>query len=63
MHAKSLSCPTLWGPMDCSPPDSFVHGISQARILPDWVAISSSRESSDPRVEPKSPVLAGILYH
>ena len=25
--------------MDCSPPDSFVHGISQARVL-DWVAIS-----------------------
>ena len=25
--------------MDCSPPGSFVHGISQARIL-EWVAIS-----------------------
>ena len=36
------SCPTLWDPMDCSPPGSFVHGISQARIL-EWVAISSSR--------------------
>ena len=21
------SCPTLWNPMDCSPPGSFVHGI------------------------------------
>ena len=29
----------------CSPPGSFVHGISQARIL-EWVAISSSRDSS-----------------
>ena len=32
-------------PMDCSPPGSSVHGISQARIL-KWVAISFSRESS-----------------
>ena len=31
-----------------SPTDSFVHGISQARIL-ESVAISSSRESSQPR--------------
>ena len=31
--------------MDCSPPGSSVHGISQARIL-EWVAISSSRGSS-----------------
>ena len=23
------SCPTLWGPLDCSPPDSSVHGILQ----------------------------------
>ena len=27
------SCPTLWGPMDCSPPGSSVHGILQPRIL------------------------------
>ena len=33
--------------MDCSPPGSSVHGISQARIL-EWVAISSSRGSSWP---------------
>ena len=31
-----------------SPPASFVHGILQARLL-EWVAISSSRESSCPR--------------
>ena len=35
-------CPTLCDPMDCRPPGSSVHGISQARIL-EWVAISSSR--------------------
>ena len=34
--------------MDSSPPDSSVHGISQARIL-EWFAISSSRSSSLPR--------------
>ena len=42
------SCLTLCDPMDCSPPGSSVHGISQARIL-QWVAISSFRESSRPR--------------
>ena len=35
-------------PIDCSPPGSSVHGISQARIL-EWVAISFSRESFWPR--------------
>ena len=38
LHGCSVtqSCPTLWDPMDCSPPGSSVHGISQARIL-EWV--------------------------
>ena len=39
------SCPTLWDPVDRSPPGSSVHGILQARIL-EWVAISFSRGSS-----------------
>ena len=38
----------LCDPMDCSPPGSSVHGILQARILV-WVAISSSKGSSQPR--------------
>ena len=42
------SRPTLCDPMDCSPPGSSVHVIFQARIL-EWVAISSSRESSQTR--------------
>ena len=42
------SCPTLCNPMDCSPPDPSVHGILQTRIL-EWVAISFSRGSSQPR--------------
>ena len=35
-------------PMDCRPPGSSIHGISQARKL-KWVAISFSRGSSRPR--------------
>ena len=34
--------------MDCSPPGSSVCGILQARIL-EWVAMPSSRGSSQPR--------------
>ena len=37
-------CPTLCDPLDCSPPGSPVHGISQARIL-GWDDISSSKGS------------------
>ena len=40
--AKSLhSCPTLWDPIDGSPPGSPVPEIVQARTL-EWVAISFS---------------------
>ena len=42
------SCPTLCDPMDCSPPGSSVHGIFQAVVL-EWIAISFSRGSSQPR--------------
>ena len=42
------SCPTLCNSINCSPPGSSVHGIFQARIL-EWVAISFSRGSSQPR--------------
>ena len=42
------SCMTLCNPMDCSLPGSSVYGISQARTL-EWIAISSSRGSSQPR--------------
>ena len=48
VHACAQSCLTLCDPVDCSPPDSAVHGISQARTL-EWVAISFSRGSSGPR--------------
>ena len=47
--SKSLQlCLTLWNPVDCSLPDSSVHGILQARVL-EQVAISYSRGASRPR--------------
>ena len=42
------SDPTLGDPTDCSPPDSSIHGVLQARIL-EWAAMSASRGSSQPR--------------
>ena len=51
-----FSCVGLFTtPLDCSPPDSSVRGILQARIL-EWVAIPFSRGSSQPRVQ------TGISY-
>jgi len=50
--------------MDCSPPDSSVYGILQARIL-EKVVISLSRGSSDPGTKPTSltsPALAGGFF-
>ena len=44
--------------MDCSPPGSSVHGISQARIL-EWVAIPVSRGSSQPRHQTQASCIAG----
>ena len=48
-HLVALSwvvvAPTLCDPMDCSPPGSFVHGISQAKML-EWVTILFSRGSN-----------------
>ena len=49
VRAQSLQFfTTLCDPTDCSPPGSSVRGISQAKIL-EWVAISFSRGSSQPR--------------
>ena len=64
VRAQSLqSCPTLCDAVDCS---SSVHGILQARIL-EWVAMPSSRESSQPRdqtwVSYVSCTGRWVLYH
>ena len=40
--------------MDCSPPGSSVHGISQARIL-EWVPFSPPGDLPDPGIKPVSP--------
>ena len=45
------SCLTLWDPIDCSPPGSSVHGISQARIL-EFLAIPSPWDLPNPGIEP-----------
>ena len=58
------SCLTLGDPVDYNLPSSSVHGISQARML-EPVAISSSRESSQPRDQtpsPASPALVGGFF-
>ena len=44
-HVSSVAKSCLCDPVDCSPPGSSVHGISQARAL-EQVAISFSRGSS-----------------
>ena len=60
------SCPTLCNPTDYSLQISSVHGILQARIL-EWVAISSSRGSAQPRARTRlscvSCIGRQILYH
>ena len=48
VKVKSLNRVQLCDPMDCSPPDTSVQGIYQAWIL-EWVAVSFSKGSSQPR--------------
>ena len=59
-------CPTVLDPMDCSLPDSPVHGIFQVRIL-GWIAISCSRGSSQPKDQTHISCIScigrQILYH
>ena len=60
VHAKSLqSCTTLCDPIDCIPPGSSVHGILQARML-EWVAMPSSRGSSQLRNQSMSPAAPAL---
>jgi len=48
--------------MDCSPPGSSAHGISQARML-EWVAIAFSKGVFPTQgLEPTSPALASGFY-
>ena len=43
-------------PMDCSPPDSSVHGILQAGILSGF-PFPSPGDLPNPGIEPRSPAL------
>ena len=54
-------CPTFCDPMDCSPPGSFIHEISQTRIL-EWVAIPFSRGSSWLRDQTQVSFIAGRFF-
>ena len=64
MHSVAQSCMTLCDHTDCSPPSPSVNGIFQARILEE-VAVSYSRDLSNPGIEPESlvsPALAGGFF-
>ena len=55
------SCLILFDPMDCSQPGSSVHGDSPTRIL-EWLAMPSSRGSSQPRVQTQVSCIAGRFF-
>ena len=55
------SCPTVCNPMDCSPPGSSIHGISQTRIL-EWIVISFSRGSFQSRDWTQVSCIAGRFF-
>ena len=56
------SCPNLCEPKDCWSPGSNVHGIFWARIL-EWVAISFSRGSFQPRDWTQVSCIAGRRFY
>ena len=61
---SAQSCLPFCDCVDCSPPGSSIHGVSQARVL-EWVAISFSRGSCPPRDQTASltsPALAGRFF-
>ena len=64
MHTQiAKSCRFFCDPMDCSSPDSFVHGIFQARIL-EWVAMPFSRGYSQLKDQTHvSCIGRQVLYH
>ena len=59
MHGQS--CSTLRDLMNSSPPGPSVHGIFLTRVL-EWVAISSSRGSSQPGDPIHGSALAGRFF-
>ena len=61
LWSLSVVSDSLW-PVDCGPPGSSVHGVLQARIL-EWVAISFSRGSSQPRNRTHISRIAGRRFN
>ena len=60
---RAQLCPALCDPMDCSPPDSSVHGNFQAR---NGSPFPSPGDLPDPEVEATSlvsPALAGGFFY
>ena len=55
------SYPTLCNPMDCSPPDFSVHGISQQEYW-SGLPFSSPGDLSNPGIKPESPTLASRFF-
>ena len=48
------SCPTLWDPMDCSPPGSYIHGIFQQEY---WSGLPAWGDFPNTGIKPESPTL------
>ena len=48
------SCPTLWDPMDCSPPSSSSMEFSRQEYW-SGLPLPSPRDLPDPGIEPGSP--------
>ena len=55
------SCLTLCDPIDCSVPGSSLHGIFQAIVL-EWIVISFSRGSSQPRAQTRVSRIVGRCF-
>ena len=50
----SQLCPTLCDPMDCSPPDSSLHGIFQQKYWSGF-PVPSPGDLPDPGIKPTAP--------
>ena len=54
------SCPTLSDPMDCSPPGSCVHGISQKEYQ-NLLPFPYQGDLPHPGIKPMSPVSPALV--
>ena len=62
VEVKSLSRVRLCDPMDCNLLGFSIHGILQARIL-EWIAVSFSKGSSQPRDQTRVSCIGGRLFN